>query len=60
MISGDNLDTAKAIAFDSGILINDKEKNICEYDPDGPLDEQRKYARDAKVFRETCGPVEKT
>ena len=59
MISGDNLDTAKAIAFDSGILINDKEKNICEYDPDGPLDEQRKYAMDAKDFRETCGPVEK-
>ena len=59
MISGDNLDTAKALAFDAGILVNDREKNYYEYDPDAPLDEQRKYAMDAKDFRETCGPIER-
>lgn len=41
MISGDNLDTARAIAFDAGIL------GEGEYDQDAPLSEQRKWAMDA-------------
>ena len=53
MISGDNLNTAKAIAFDAGILGKD------EYNLYAPLDEQRKYAMDASDFREECGPIER-
>ena len=53
MVSGDNLDTAKAFAVDSGIL------TPAEFNPEAPLEVQRQYAMDAKDFREQCGPLEK-
>jgi Ca2+-transporting ATPase len=38
MISGDNLETAKAMAFDAGILVNGPEGK--EYDTTAPPEEQ--------------------
>lgn len=52
LISGDNLDTAKAAAVDAGILTAE------EFNSDAPLDEQRKYCMDASDFREKVGALE--
>mgnify|MGYP001291080114 CR=1 FL=1 len=46
MISGDNLDTAKAIACDAGIL------TPAEFNTEASIETQRLYAMDANDFRE--------
>jgi magnesium-transporting ATPase (P-type) len=46
MVTGDNIDTAKAIALEAGILTKDQMN--------------RKYAcMDGKTFREACGGLRK-
>ena len=52
LISGDNLDTAKAAAVDAGILTPE------EYNTEASLETQRKYCMDAKDFRAEVGPLE--
>ena len=54
MISGDNLDTAKAVAVDTGIL------TLEEYKGSLHLEDQKKFAMDAKEFREMVGEVIKS
>lgn len=54
MISGDNLDTAKAIACDAGILTPQ------EFNTEATIETQRLYAMDANDFREQVGPIEKS
>jgi calcium-translocating P-type ATPase len=53
MISGDNLDTAKAVACDAGIL------TPAEFDSEASIETQRLYAMDANDFREQVGPIER-
>lgn len=52
LISGDNLDTAKAAAVDANII------SAAEFDTEAPIAEQRKYCMDAKDFRERVGPLQ--
>ena len=56
MISGDNLATARALAFDAGILVNGPEGN--EYDTTAPAEEQAKFAMRADDLVQACGPVQ--
>lgn len=54
MVSGDNLDTAKAMAVDAGIL------SPTEFNTEAPIETQRLYAMDAQDFREQVGPIERS
>ena len=49
MCSGDNLDTAKAVAVDAGILTEEEVNNVAE-----------KHAMNATEFREMVGDVVRT
>jgi magnesium-transporting ATPase (P-type) len=54
MVSGDNVDTARAVAVDVGILTME------EYNGSAHLEDQKKFAMDAKEFREQVGEVIKS
>jgi Ca2+-transporting ATPase len=51
MISGDNIDTAKAMAVDAGILSQN------EFSAEASIDDQRKFFMDAKDFRQEVGDL---